>query len=211
MQLFPAINREVKVGRIRFSSWVLWAVLLCLAGCSSPREEPAEVSLPERNVAVDESLLGSPVTLAEPPVEFRPPLDWAHIDDIRGGTLLARFRKGDGALRLLPQALFLDSLSGCVLVVSRWECDSSRWEAAADLQRTTLEQRLQGRKLEFERYLLNGQKCQESVTRDSTLTNVKLLLESGAQLDFMLPGPSAPAQMPRVEAAVGTVKPRPAG
>lgn len=161
-------------------------------------------------MAPDETLLGSPVTLAAPPIEFRPPLDWVHVEDVRSGALLARFRKGEGALRLLPQALFLDSLSGCVLVVSRWECDSSRWEAAADLQRSTLEQRLRGRTLEFERYLLNGQQCQESISRDSTLTNVKLLLDSGAQLDFMLPGPSAQAQMPRVESAVGTVKAKPA-
>jgi hypothetical protein len=188
------------------------SALLLLAfacACSKAPEEESADKPAVMEFSVDETLLGAPFSLGDPALVIRPPLDWSPLDSTRSATLLERFKTGDGPLRLLPAAIFLDSLSGCVLVVSGWESDSSRWESVSALQQTTLEERFTGRELMFNHFLLNGRRCMQSIVRDSLMTNYKLLLDFGAQLDYLVPRSVHVDQVERIESSIGTLKPVP--
>jgi len=197
--------QEVPLSR-KLAPLIAMAMLFLLAACSSSKEESATEQLETMEFSIDETLLGTSVSYVSPALVFRPPLDWLPVDEARSRPLLERFGSGDGPLRLAPAAIFLDSLSGCVLVVSGWESDSTRWDAVTQLQQSILEERLAGRELLFNRFLLNEHRCMQSIVRDSVMTNYKLLLDFGAQLDYLVPLQVHEDQVERVESSIGTLK-----
>lgn len=182
-------------------SLALALVLASLNSCSPKAEDeggPVAMSF-----TVVDALLGPAATLPESSLSIRPPKGWSALDSTRVAALSVPVGP---TFHLRPRLVFMDSLSGCVLIVSSWATDSTwSWSQLEKRQKQEVDQAGKGRSVRHDSFILAGQSCLQSMVQDSVVVNFKLLLAKGIQLDYVVPGPEYTRQAERIESSLGSL------
>lgn len=178
------------------------ALITCaLLSCSTPAEESAGPV--EMKFTVVDAYLGPQSSMENPALTLSPPKGWQALDSARVASLQVPNGK---TFRLEPRMVFMDSTTGCVLIVTAWYTDSTlAWAEMEARQRQEVDLAGSGRSVKHDHFILAGQDCLQSMVQDSVMVNFKLFLAKGAQLDYVVPAQVYASQAERIESSLGSL------